>query len=75
MPDINRVNLSDILPPEAMRPLAEAVNNAKRGLFVGSLKQHFVGVLAPYKEYMATKGADLDYICYYLEFAVTTKLI
>jgi hypothetical protein len=75
MPDINRVNLSDILPREAMRPLTDAVNKAKQGQVQGSLKQFFVGVLTPHKEYMASKGADLDYIGYYLEFAVTAKLI
>jgi hypothetical protein len=75
MSERKEVNLGDILPPEAMRPLANEITKIKRGQVKGSIKQHLAAHLAPHKEYMASKGADLDYICYYLEYAINEKLM
>lgn len=72
---MNEVTLSDILPPEALRLVAEGIKKVKEGKVLGSIKHHFATLLAPHKEYMASKGADLDYICYYLEYAIGEKLI
>ena len=72
---MKEISLGEILPKEAIRPLTDAINKAKQGKMTGSLKQHFATVLEPHKAYMASKGADLDYISYYLEYAVTAKLI
>lgn len=72
---MQHVSLGDILPAEAIKPLTAEINKIKSGKVKGSIKQHLATHLAPHKEYMASKGADLDYICYYLEYAITQKLL
>ncbi len=71
------VKLGEILPEDAAGPLADVINDMKEGNHIDAreARARLLEVLEPHREYLREKGVLVEYLAYYLEYAVLSNLI
>jgi hypothetical protein len=68
------MTLGDILPPAAIRVVTAKIWEIKINKPI-SVKAELAKVLEPYRQHLIMKEVDLDYLCYYLEYMISNKII